>query len=297
MIKILHTLILVRLRKFFGKVDFLTYALALVFCAFGSYILLKYTEKYSYYFLLFSLEILRYHIQRTDLELLKLCKKYKKILYLEYSFYSLVYTVPLLILQKWLPFIIFHLLIILFINIKKQSKQSVILKYPFRLLDPFWIISFRKYRLILVFIPVMFFIYVGNKYGNHNLILFTYLLVSVVLSIPSFQREDIYFIRVSRHQDYLKSQLKTGFYNSLFLIVPLFSITLILGKFELLWLTPLIPIPMFLNILLKYTFFKQMIQQQFLYILILSGIQYFLPFIALPLFIYYGNKRLKSLNK
>lgn len=296
MVKIVYVFILIRLRKFFGKVDFSTYVLALTFCAFGSYILLYNVEKYSYFFLLFSLGILRYHSQRRDLELLKLNKKYKKILYLEYSIYSLVFTVPLLISFKWIPLVLYNVLIFLYINFSTQIKLNYVIKYPFKLFDPFWVISFRKNKLVLIIIPVLFFIHVGNKYDNHNLILFAYLLTSVVLSMPSFQRESLYFIKVSQHQDYLKSQLKTSFYNSLFLIVPILLTTLIFGKFKLLWILALVPIPMFLNILLKYAFFKQIIQHQFLFVIILSGTQYFLPFLAMPFLFQKSRKKLNSIK-
>lgn len=296
MLKIINIFILIRLRKFFGKVDFASYLVVLAGSFFAIRILSQYVVKYEYYFLFFSLEILRYHTQRKDLDLIQLKKNYKLILFLEYSIYSFIFTIPLLISFKWIPIVLYHILILLYINFHTKIKLNYIFKYPFKLLDPFWVISFRKNKLVLIIIPVLFFIYVGNKYDNHNLILFTYLLISIVLSIPSFQREDLYFIKVSQHQDYLKSQLKGSFYNSLFLIVPIFFTTLIFGKFKLLWILALVPIPMFLNILLKYAFFKQIIQHQFLFVIILSGTQYFLPFLAIPFIFQRSRKKLNSIK-
>jgi len=296
MIRIIHFFILIRLRKFLGNIDFSSYLIVLAFYFLGGFVLFLYVDKYSYYFLLFSLGILQYHNKRKDIDLLKFRKNYKTILYLEYSIYSLVFTVPLLLAFKWRPFLFYQLLILFYINIPTQKKINYIHKYPFKLLDPFWVISFRKNKLFLSLIPVLFLFYVGNRYGNDNLIFCAYLLIAIVLSIPSFNRENIYFIKVNQHNNYLKQQLNSSLYNSLFLIVPTLLITLIFGEFKMLLIAPLVFIPMVLNILMKYTFFKQTIQQQFFYIFILIEFQYFLPLITIPFFAYYAHKNLKSIK-
>lgn len=295
MLKIIYYFLQIRLRKFFGKIDFSIYLIVFAFYIFGGYILLQYIEKYSYYFLLFSLEILRYHNRRKDLELLKFRQNYKAILYVEYSIYSLVFTVSFLISLQWLHFIVYQILLLIYLYL--PTYKTYIFKYPFKLFDPFWVICFRKNKLFLSLIPVLFFTYTGSNYENENLILFTFLIIVIVLCIPSFQREPIYFIKVSNHKEYLSEQIKTNIYNSLFLIIPTSLIILSFGKFQLLLFIPLVLVPMFFNILIKYTLFKRLFQQQILFAIIIGGFQYFLPFIAIPFLIYHSRKTLKLLRK
>jgi len=295
MLKILQYLIQIRLQKLFRKVDVSIYITVVVFFAIADYLLFPFFEKYSFYVLLCSLEILRYHRNRKDIELLKFRTDYRAILYLEYSIYSVAFTLPLLLLQKWVPFILYQVLIFVFLYI--PTIKSHVFKYPFKLFDPFWVIHFRKNKLFLTLIPVVFFVYMGHHYENDSLILFAIFILSIVLCIPSFQREAVYFIKLSNTQNYLGSQFKTQVYNSLFLIIPIAAVIACCGRFELLPYVLLVLFPMFLSVLMKYTLFNKVFEHQILFVLVWGGFQYFIPFIALPVLMYYSKKRIKELKK
>lgn len=294
MIKIIWYFILIRLRKLFGKVDFSVYLTVLLFLVITDYILLQYTKEYHLYFLLFSLDILVRHLKREDYDLLRYKKHFKHIFYVEYSIYSLPFTIPLALSKQWVSFLLYQLVLLLYLHL--PSYKARLYKYPFKLFDPFWVICFRKYKLFLVWIAVALFIILGLLYDNNNLILFAILMVAFTLSIPSFYREKIYFIKVNKSKNYLIEQFKTAIYNSLFLLIPTGIIIFISGNFALLKWVPLLIIPVMINILIKYSFFNRPLQQQLVYVIILAGFDHFLPFVAIPLLIYSGHKNLKKLK-
>lgn len=295
MLKIVYFLLKIQLRKFFGTVDFFVCLIVLFFFVLSNLILLKYVTEYSYYFLLYSLWIFNYHFQRKDLELLKLRKKHKTLLYTEYSIYNLICTIPLLISLQWIPLLMSQLLILVYLYL--PNCKTRLFEYPFNLFDPFWVISFRKNKLFLSLIPVLFFIFTGHQYNNENLMLFGLLILAIVLSIPSFQRESIYFIKVSNQKDYFFYQIKINICNSLFLLIPVVVFVIILKEYEMLIFLLVIPLITLLSVSLKYTFFSRPFQQQFLFIFILGGFQYFLPFIAIPILMYYGDRNLKTIKE
>ena len=84
MLKILLTLITVRLRKILPKDDYFAYLLFFIFYTVIAYFFSSIYFKFSKYILLFSIEILLYHSNRRDLELLKLRKNYLLIIFIEY---------------------------------------------------------------------------------------------------------------------------------------------------------------------------------------------------------------------
>ncbi len=293
--KLLHYFVLIRLRKLFRKADVSVYLTVVAVFLLGSYILLQNIEKYGNYFLLFSLEILAYHRRRKDLELLKFRQNYRSILYAEYSIYSLPYTIPFLISSSWILFLAYQLLIYIYLCL--PTYKFYVFKYPFKLFDPFWVICFRKNKLIWSLIPVLFLIYMGSNYDNDNLILFSFLILAIVFCIPSFQREAVYFIKVSKHKNYLLQQIKTNIYNSFFLVIPTAIFTLILGEYQLLQFIPLALLPMILNILTKYALFKKIFEHQILFAILLGGFLYFLPIIAIPFLLYQSKKNLKTIDE
>lgn len=293
MIKIIKWFIIIRLRKFLGKGDFLSYGISLLAIIFIDYVLIDYVEEYAFFFLFFSLKIYKYHFQRKDLELLKFCKNYKAILFLEYTIYSLPITILFLISFQWLYLVIYQLLLVGYLAL--PTFKTFIIKYPFKLFDPQWVISYRKYKLALFFPIILFFIFIGSQYKNEGLITFGILIGTTITCIPSFKRESLYHIKVSEYSalEYHMHQMKTAIHNSLYVVIPIAIIVMWLN-YSMLIVIFLIVLLMLLNIFLKYTFFNSILQQQFFFVFIIGGFQYFLPIIAFPILFYWSQKKLMN---
>lgn len=295
MIKIISTLVLVRLRKFLPKDDKTAVVLLVLAYLFLSYGLNNYFTVLENYILLFSLEILLYHNHRNDLELLKLHSNYKRILFFEYVLYSAP-VLLVIFLNNWLFGIAYLILIIGYINIPKIS--SSVIKYPFYLFDPFCHITFRRNKLLL-FLPVaVFLIIMGEQYHNDNLIFASIIINSVIAGIPSFNREFIEHIKNSGHkaEKYIYKQFKTSIVNTVIIAIPLFLTLLIFQKWEFLLYSLFVIVFPLINIVFKYTFFHNIFQQQMFVALSFGFIYLAVPFIMFPFLLYQSIKNIKQIQ-
>lgn len=296
MLKILLTLITVRLRKILPKDDYFAYLLFFIFYGVIAYFFSTVYFKFSKYILLFSLEILLYHSNRGDLELLKLRKKYLLIIFIEYLFYSLPTLLIILINTDFINLSLFLVLLAFYTIIPKYRFK--IIKFPFKFFDPFWTISFRKNKLYL-YIPIVIFISImGNKSNNSNLNYFSILVISIISSIPSFQRESLDQIKVSSYLGnlYLKKHMTIAIYNSIFLIIPLIILIVFYKNWELIYFLPAIVVLPVINILFKYTFFDNAFLHIVFFALFLGNIQYGIPLLLIPFLYHYGVKKIKIIQ-
>ena len=296
MFKILKYLILIRFRKIFAKDDFFAMFLLLtvitVLCCFFQ---INYSQKADY-LLFFAFQIFGLHIDRKDLSFLKLNRNFRFILFLEYLIFSLPILILLLLNSKWV-FIFAYLLsnyLITFIN-KKGSKA---LKYPFKMFDVFWTISFRKYKLF-VLIPIFgFLIFMSQKYQNLNLQYFVLLCLGIILCIPSSEREKIHFIKASAYigKDYLLQQIKTILYNSMFVLIPIAIVFAVLQEFDKLVFIPLLLVFPVVNLLFKYVFFDRIIVHNIFFVMFIGCLMYGFPLLFIPILFIKSIKNLKIIQ-
>lgn len=290
MILVIRTLLLIRLRKFLPPKDKL--ALILFLCGYF-FCFFCINEKFQIlrnYSLLFSLDIFFYHINRKDIEFLKLNRKWKLILFGEYFVYSLPYLVLLIINKEYLFALLFLILIMFYIAAPQLNGK--IIKYPFKLFDPFWHICWRRNKLIL-FLPItVFLVILGDLYNNENLIIASFFIASLFGALPSFQRESLESIKISSYYEkyYLTNQFKTVIVNSLMVTTPLIVSLLIFQKWELFCFVPLIFAIPLVNIIFKYSFFKNQFQHQLMLAVFLSMLPLGIPVIAIP-FLYLKSVR------
>jgi hypothetical protein len=293
MIKILKYLIVIRFRKILPKHDYLAIGLLLLFYAVIIYFLNQVFPKYSYYFLITTLELAFYHQNRKDIELLKVNKNYRLLLFLEYLIYSSPFIFIYIINYRW-DIVIIHFVILYFLILLSKIGVKII-KYPFRLFDPFWHICFRKNKLVL-FIPLVIFLNVmGNMHHNDNLNLASLFIVAIIGCLPSFKRENVIHIKMSffNSRKYLLKQIQVGLYNTLMLSTVLILCLLMFKKWDLLLFVPLIFLLPIISILFKYSFFSNELLQQLFLALFIINIQIGLPFLILP-YLYY--KSIKTIN-
>jgi hypothetical protein len=296
MIQVIQTLLLIRLRKFLpprDKLALMLFVCGYLFCFFCI------NEKFQVlrnYFLLFSVDILFYHFNRKDIELLKLSKKWELILFGEYFVYSLPYLTLLIINREYLFALIFLILIIIYIVFPPFNGK--IIKYPFTLFDPYWHICWRKNKLIL-FLPItIFLVFVGDLYNNENLIIASLVVTSIFTALPSFQREANENIKMSVYygKDYLNKQFKTAIVNSMVTIIPLIVALLLFQKLGLLCFTPLIFVIPLINIIFKYSYLNNKFLHQLLFIIFLSMLPLGIPFIAIPFLYLKSVKTIKAIQ-
>jgi len=292
--KILQFLLLIRLRKILPKDDYTAIGLVLVLYAALIFALDKVFLKYDYYFLLGSLEIVTYHKNRKDLEFLQTSKNYKLILFSEYAIYSFPFLIIYCLHLRW-DLILLHFLIMYTLLFLTRKIDFKIVKYPFKLLDPFWHISFRK-NYLFVFIPIIILLnFLGNEYHNENLNIASLFITSFICCVPSFQREEIIHIKASifSSKEYLLKQIQVTVYNT-FLIGLVLSASLIgFQKWDLLVFIPLIFLMPIIALLFKYCFFSHTLLQQIFFALFLGTMQTGLPFLIIP-YLYY--KSIKTIN-
>lgn len=296
MLKILFILITIRLRKILSKDDYFAYLLLFLFYCAITYFLSTIYFKFSKYVLLFSLEILLYHSNRKDLELLKLRKNYLLIIFIEYLFYSLP-TILIILFNKDFFNLSMFLVLLAFYTILPKFNFKII-KFPFKFFDPFWTISFRKNKLYLYIPIVIFFSIMGNESNNINLNYFSLVVISIISSIPSFQRESIDQIKVSSYLGnlYIKKHITIVIYNSIFLIIPLIILIAFYRNWELIYFLPVIFLLPIVNILFKYTFFDNVFLHIIFFTLFIGNIQYGIPILLIPILYHYGVKKIKTIQ-
>jgi hypothetical protein len=296
MLKILKYLILIRFRKIFAKDDFFAIGLLLIAIAVLSYFFqINYKQKVDY-LLLFVIQIIVLQTDRKDVSFLKLNPNFRIILFLEYLILSLPILILLLFNQK-ANYILGYLLLIFGITFINKSASRA-LKYPFKMFDVFWTISFRKYKLFLL-IPVFgFIVFMGFKYQNPNLQYAVLLALGIVLCIPSNEREKLNFIKSSSFigKNYLLQQIKTTCYNSIFVLIPMAIVFAILKEFDKIILIPLLLIFPIVNLLFKYVFFDRIIVHNLAFAFFIVFLVYGFPLIFIPILYFKSIKNLKIIQ-
>jgi hypothetical protein len=171
-----------------------------------------------------------------------------------------------------------------------------IISYPFELFNVFWHISFRKYKLLFVY-PIIFLVcYVYFFHKNENVLLFGFLLLTLVLCIPSFEREKVSEIIITpfNSEKYLFFQLNNTLINTSYTMLPFVLILAFLNWEMLVYLAPVFVISTTATIL-KYNYFDNIILQQLVFILmlVLSITLFGLPMLLIP---YLYKKAILNIN-
>lgn len=295
MIKILHYLFTIRFRKLISKDDHIAVFLIILLYLTCAFLVFRNYEHFQNYILLFFLDVVGYHLQRSDIEILRLKKNYKLILFLEYLIYSMPFHLVLLFKEKFLLIAGVLIFNIFLINLPKSNFKTI--RYPFNLFNVYWHICFRKYKLICVFPFLVILIYIAAKYKNDNLIYFVVLVLAAIGCMPSFEIEKTEEIKRNPFtaEKYLWFQLKNTVLNTFYIVIPIFIIMGCFQQWEKLFLIIIVFIPPVLNVILKYMYFNNNLIHQIVFTLFVSSIFFFYgaPLLATP-FMY--KKAIKNLN-
>lgn len=303
MIKVAFGLVYIHLRKLFAKGDYLTIGVliaGLLFVVSAIY------QRYESFYLLpfvFLFSTISHHLMRDDFSLLKIRKDFRKIIFIEYFLYNFLFLGVFLVKKDWFFAFIYLLSLILVVFIPQKTMK---IKYPFDLFDPFWHISFRKYKIILIIffaiILIIFFaimlIVIAKNYENPNLALFAFFVVSVISTLPYFEREFPLHIVISSYlgQRYLLEQIKVGSINFAIVFVPVLMMYFICFRLENFWILFLFSTFPLLGILTKYAFFDNKIVQNLSFVLILGGIFYGIPLLAIPFLYHKSVQKIKRIQ-
>lgn len=256
MFKIIYTLLVVRYRKFMPHKSIIGIIFLLLGCSFMTYILNTEYETIKDFYFITSTGVLFNHLQRKDIELLKLHKNFRMILFSEYLCYSLPFIAVLVLRHELLQTCLYVFLIFLCVWIPKIHSRKM--SFPFQLFDPFWHIGFRKNKLILLLILALYIIIMGVRHKNDNLILASFFITTITSCVASFSKEAKQFIKVSVFdaENYLKKQFKTGLINTAMILLPTIIQLVVLQKWYFLLFIPFVFVLPIINILLKYVFFE-----------------------------------------
>lgn len=294
MVTILTYLIRIRFRKLFGKEDYLAISLLLISIGVLLFFLNKNFSQHVNFSLFFLFEIARIHSNRKDLELMKLSPNFNTILFLEYSVYSFPIIVLLMVNQKFIGIILLFITLVLISRITKINRKPF--HYPFKMFDPFWVVSFRKSKLVLFFPIIFLFGFMGFKYNNDNLYYALLVFFGAIACIPSFEREELIHIKASSFigKNYLFQQFKAICFNFIYLGILLVILFVVLQQWFLLALIPILLFFPMLNLLFKYAFFEKKIVHSIFFTLFLVNIIYGFPLLLIPILYF---KAIKNLNK
>lgn len=293
--KIVFYLFLIRFRKILSKDDYLAMFFILVVYVLIA-ILVYYNYQYfkNYIFLLF-LDIALYHVNRTDVEFLKLDKNYKLILFLEYVIYSLPFYIALLLKKQFVIVLSFLLCKMILLLLPKINFKIIL--YPFQIFNAYWHISFRKYRFVYIFPLIIGLIYLSIEYNNENIIFFSFIVLTLISCTPSFERERLDEIKRNPFdsEKYLLKQIGNSIINTFYLVIPVVLVLIFLSKWEMLFSLSIIFIVPLINLLLKYVYFHNSFLQQivFVFFIGLSFALYAVPLLSIP-FLY--KKAIKNLK-
>ncbi len=256
----------IRFRKYVSKGDYI--AMMLICGLYIGTAVLAYFNyaiaKGIFYFVF--LDVILYHLSRTDIELLKVYKHYRIVLWFEYLLYSFSFLVVLIVNQEYIGLgsvvVLYYLLSFI------PKKQSTVVKYPFSLVDPFWRISFRKFKLLWILPIVILFSVMGVNHSNENLVIGSFILAGILTMIPTFERERETEIMTSvlSGREYMEEQVKGQMFNSLLVIMPVLLLVLVLS-FDwnyVFWGVLVLVLPM-CNTVLKYRFYKSELKTSIVY--------------------------------
>lgn len=288
-------LIYISWRKFFVKGDFFSLGILLAVYTFSIVGIYQTYEKKYYFLFLFLLFPVSHHLGRSDFSLLQNFPKWRKLIFLEY----LLHTLPILLffsikqdfLYAFISFLVPAILVFL-------PQKSLKINYPFAVSDPFWIISFRKYKLIFLFPILVFLLIMAKIYQNENLALFVFILTAILGIIPYFEREFLAHIFASKFkgEKYLEKQIICGMKNFSILFFPIFTLILMLFHWKIALLGLFCFLFVLLSVLTKYVFFENPLVQSIVFIMILGGYSFGLPIICLPFLYYKAVKKLKNVT-
>jgi hypothetical protein len=295
MIKILFYLFTIKFRKIVSKDDYLAISILLLIYISTAIIAHLNYDSINIYLYVLLIDIVIQHVNRKDLEFLKLNKNYKVILFFEYLIYLMPFCVVFLLQQDFVIFFEFFIFIIMLINFPKIHFKTI--SYPFQLFNPFWHINFRKYR-VLLFSPLFFMlIYIGVKNSNDNIFYFSLFILCIISCIPSFERERTHEIIISPFsaKKYLFNQLKNSLINTLYLMLPMVIVLCALLKWEMVFFLLGLFNFTLINILFKYVYFsnKFLHQISFVVFVCLTLVLFGIPLILSPLLY---QKSIKNLN-
>ncbi len=296
MLQLLKYLLIIRFRKIFAKDDFFAAGLLILVIAILTYFFqVNYNNKVEYLGI-FIFQIIAIQIDRKDIEFLKFNSNFRIIIFFEYCILSLPTLILLVLNAKTLYF--FGFIISLFATTFLKSINSKIIKYPFKMFDVFWTISFRKYKLFWLLPMLGFVIYMSQKYQNPNLQYFVLLVLGIVLCVPSNEREKLHFIKASSYigKDYLWQQVKTILYNSMFVLVPIAIVFGVLQEFQILLFIPLLLLLPIVNLLFKYVFFDRLIVHNIFFAFFIGGLMYGFPLLFIPILYFKSIKNLKIIQ-
>lgn len=266
MLVLVGYLVNIRFRKYVSKGDYI--AMTLICGLYIGTAVLAYFNyaivKGLFYFVF--LDVILYHLSRTDIELLKVYKHYRIVLWFEYLLYSFPFLVVLIVNQEYVGMgsvvVLYYLLSFI------PKKQSTVVKYPFSLVDPFWRISFRKFKLLWILPIVILFSVMGVNHSNENLVIGSFILAGILTMIPTFERERETEIMTSvlSGREYMEEQVKGQMFNSLLVIMPVLLLVLVLS-FDwnyVFWGVLVLVLPM-CNTVLKYRFYKSELKTSIVY--------------------------------
>jgi hypothetical protein len=209
--------------------------------------------------------------------------------------YLLPFYIIFLLKKEFLLFLVFIFWKIILINIPRINFKPI--PFPFNLFNPFWHINFRQYKLIFILPIVLILIYLAIDYNNENIIYFSFVVLTLISCIPSFEREQLEEIKITpfNSKKYLSCQLKNSVINSTYLIVPIAIILCFLLKWDL--ILSLLGVIMFtlINILLKYVFYTNTFLHQIAFIFFV-GLTISLFGVPLLLTPYLYKKSVENLN-
>jgi hypothetical protein len=293
-LQILKYLLLIRLRKWVSKDDYLAYFILLLLHSLGALFFYFYFEDYKNYIFLCFFDVLVFNANREDSSFLKLSKNFKAILFFEYILYLLPYLIVLFLKTEWLFIAIFLLLNVILINLPILPFK--IISYPFELFNVFWHISFRKHKLLFVY-PIIFTLcYIYYLHKNDNVLLFGFLLLTLVSCIASFEREKAEEIIINpfNSEKYLSFQLKNTLINTFYVFFPAVHVFSILNWEMLVYILPVFVISITAT-LLKYIYFNNIMLQQLVFVIlvVLSITLFGLPMLLIP---YLYKKAISNLN-
>jgi len=291
MLKIILTLINIRLRKFLPRKDVTATILFILF-----YFALWYVIKENgpnELCLVILLDPIFYHIKRKDVNFLKNNNKYRFIIYLEY----LIYLLPLVflyILDLNYLVILFFIFPFLITYLPKKDKRAI--KLPFSLFYPIWHIYFRKYKGYLFIIISIIFLINGDIVDNTNLIkasVFLSLIFPIIINFEDIKIELYIPFSKNRGINFILKETKSYFknliiFNSIYIVLYVY----ISSRIEDVLFLIIVYIISSSIISFKYIS-KNTLLKSTLYIFFMCTIQYG-SFLLLP-YIYYES--VKNINK
>ncbi|MFC4475766.1 hypothetical protein [Flavobacterium chungangensis] len=298
MTTILEYLFIVRFRKLISKGDRIALLLIVLLYFAIAFLVFRNYQHFQNYILLFFLDTVGYHLQRSDIEILKLKKNYKAILFLEYLIYSLPFYLVLLFKEEFLLITGVLIFNVVLINLPKSNFKTI--RYPFNLFNVYWHINFRKYKLIYLFPLLAILIYVAAEYQNHNLIYFVLLVLGIIACSPSFEREQAEEIKRNPYtaEKYLKCQLKNTVINTFYITIPIAVMLCCFQQWEKLLWVGFVFIPPLLNVILKYLYFRNDLMHQIVFVLFIvsSVLSFGASLIAMPFMYKKAIKNLKAIK-